>query len=203
MLSILYCFFFSSRRRHTRWTGDWSSDVCSSDLDGAADHEPERVEAGLLDQQELVDGQVRGEEAPLHLGEALAAVHGHALCRGRVIAHRSATGFATGPSLSVGATTSSAPCSLRSVIAVPRMWKVTIRSVRERPLLSISRSSSLWSTETPTTPAAPTASASWVRRPSATSRASYTACVKSCSSWFWRLAKMPVCARRVERPGTT
>src|SRR5690348_6376985 len=30
-LSFLF-FFFSSRRRHTRWTGDWSSDVCSSDL---------------------------------------------------------------------------------------------------------------------------------------------------------------------------
>src|SRR5690348_17204841 len=29
------CFFFSSRRRHTRWTGDWSSDVCSSDLSDA------------------------------------------------------------------------------------------------------------------------------------------------------------------------
>src|SRR5690348_17785601 len=29
-------FFFSSRRRHTRWTGDWSSDVCSSDLPTAA-----------------------------------------------------------------------------------------------------------------------------------------------------------------------
>src|SRR5215210_3031200 len=30
-------FFFSSRRRHTRYIGDWSSDVCSSDLqpDGA------------------------------------------------------------------------------------------------------------------------------------------------------------------------
>src|SRR2546426_8867177 len=30
-------FFFSSRRRHTRLQGDWSSDVCSSDLvrDGA------------------------------------------------------------------------------------------------------------------------------------------------------------------------
>src|SRR5690348_18214906 len=28
----LRLFFFSSRRRHTRWTGDWSSDVCSSDL---------------------------------------------------------------------------------------------------------------------------------------------------------------------------
>src|SRR5207247_6398758 len=26
-------FFFSSRRRHTRSTRDWSSDVCSSDLD--------------------------------------------------------------------------------------------------------------------------------------------------------------------------
>src|SRR2546429_1620765 len=25
-------FFFSSRRRHTRCSGDWSSDVCSSDL---------------------------------------------------------------------------------------------------------------------------------------------------------------------------
>src|SRR6266481_3420615 len=29
-------FFFSSRRRHTRWNCDWSSDVCSSDLRGAA-----------------------------------------------------------------------------------------------------------------------------------------------------------------------
>src|ERR1022692_1893874 len=27
-------FFFSSRRRHTRLQGDWSSDVCSSDLIG-------------------------------------------------------------------------------------------------------------------------------------------------------------------------
>src|SRR6266571_7114163 len=27
-------FFFSSRRRHTRLTCDWSSDVCSSDLEG-------------------------------------------------------------------------------------------------------------------------------------------------------------------------
>src|SRR5207248_4295567 len=28
-------FFFSSRRRHTRSYGDWSSDVCSSDLETA------------------------------------------------------------------------------------------------------------------------------------------------------------------------
>src|SRR5207249_9388813 len=31
---ILFCFFFSSRRRHTRSKRDWSSDVCSSDLTG-------------------------------------------------------------------------------------------------------------------------------------------------------------------------
>src|SRR6266446_2493372 len=31
----LFFFFFSSRRRHTRLQGDWSSDVCSSDLPGA------------------------------------------------------------------------------------------------------------------------------------------------------------------------
>src|SRR5690606_40752118 len=29
-------FFFSSRRRHTRFSRDWSSDVCSSDLGGGA-----------------------------------------------------------------------------------------------------------------------------------------------------------------------
>ena len=32
MLFMFCFFFFSSRRRHTRFTSDWSSDVCSSDL---------------------------------------------------------------------------------------------------------------------------------------------------------------------------
>src|SRR5690348_18384327 len=41
-------FFFSSRRRHTRWTGDWSSDVCSSDLVG----QDGQGEAPAGDQQE-------------------------------------------------------------------------------------------------------------------------------------------------------
>src|SRR5690606_3757159 len=31
-LSSRFMFFFSSRRRHTRFSRDWSSDVCSSDL---------------------------------------------------------------------------------------------------------------------------------------------------------------------------
>src|SRR5207245_5322625 len=30
--SSMFCFFFSSRRRHTICYRDWSSDVCSSDL---------------------------------------------------------------------------------------------------------------------------------------------------------------------------
>src|SRR2546430_10602108 len=33
--TMLFCFFFSSRRRHTRFDCDWSSDVCSSDLSDA------------------------------------------------------------------------------------------------------------------------------------------------------------------------
>src|SRR5947209_19780670 len=32
-MSHVFAFFFSSRRRHTRYWRDWSSDVCSSDLD--------------------------------------------------------------------------------------------------------------------------------------------------------------------------
>src|SRR2546430_17531842 len=31
-MSFILFFFFSSRRRHTRFDCDWSSDVCSSDL---------------------------------------------------------------------------------------------------------------------------------------------------------------------------
>src|SRR5437763_15243484 len=34
---FLFFFFFSSRRRHTRYIGDWSSDVCSSDLEMRSD----------------------------------------------------------------------------------------------------------------------------------------------------------------------
>src|SRR5437867_11694111 len=36
MLELVFLFFFSSRRRHTRSYGDWSSDVCSSDLSGGS-----------------------------------------------------------------------------------------------------------------------------------------------------------------------
>src|SRR5690625_5606569 len=42
-------FFFSSRRRHTRWPRDWSSDVCSSDLlsvERCGAQNPEHITAG-------------------------------------------------------------------------------------------------------------------------------------------------------------
>src|SRR6266496_2910312 len=41
MICMMFSFFFSSRRRHTRSLRDWSSDVCSSDLrvSSWADHD--------------------------------------------------------------------------------------------------------------------------------------------------------------------
>src|SRR5256885_9614190 len=57
---IYMFFFFSSRRRHTRLQGDWSSDVCSSDLQWTELHEQigalpdeEREVVGLLFYQGL------------------------------------------------------------------------------------------------------------------------------------------------------
>src|SRR5256885_12927734 len=50
----LVVFFFSSRRRHTRLQGDWSSDVCSSDLQCLMRAERADLE-GLDRQLEVVD----------------------------------------------------------------------------------------------------------------------------------------------------
>src|SRR3712207_3427031 len=54
--SNLVIFFFSSRRRHTRYWRDWSSDVCSSDL----------LAFLGLDRRELAD------EVALRVGEGQA-----------------------------------------------------------------------------------------------------------------------------------
>src|SRR3712207_9389412 len=63
----MYFFFFSSRRRHTRYWRDWSSDVCSSDL---------------TEQQLTFDGspsvtlqpgeEVRSDAVPMELSDAEA-----------------------------------------------------------------------------------------------------------------------------------
>src|SRR5215467_14439767 len=47
-------FFFSSRRRHTRLQGDWSSDVCSSDL---VDREKDRYYGADKSLSLMVDDQ--------------------------------------------------------------------------------------------------------------------------------------------------
>src|SRR6266481_6176813 len=44
---MLGCFFFSSRRRHTRWNCDWSSDVCSSDLTQASAQHIQHMQKAL------------------------------------------------------------------------------------------------------------------------------------------------------------
>src|SRR2546427_11514260 len=41
LIFLFFFFFFSSRRRHTRFDCDWSSDVCSSDLDAPARMQPD------------------------------------------------------------------------------------------------------------------------------------------------------------------
>src|SRR2546430_9178139 len=48
---MIVCFFFSSRRRHTRFDCDWSSDVCSSDLWSQTGELAARCAVGL--QQDL------------------------------------------------------------------------------------------------------------------------------------------------------
>src|SRR5258705_9427981 len=55
------CFFFSSRRRHTRCLSDWSSDVCSSDLFNALDFSAQggTVNVSLKNHRRTVDIVVR------------------------------------------------------------------------------------------------------------------------------------------------
>src|SRR5207248_4481995 len=61
-------FFFSSRRRHTRSYGDWSSDVCSSDLTQA------RVLRRVLEKIDHLDELRFGLFDPRHIGEGHAAL---------------------------------------------------------------------------------------------------------------------------------
>src|SRR6266436_8015676 len=49
-----FLFFFSSRRRHTRCSRDWSSDVCSSDLGASSERQP------LADFRDDLLGGLRG-----------------------------------------------------------------------------------------------------------------------------------------------
>src|SRR5256885_8350726 len=60
-LRELCFFFFSSRRRHTRLQGDWSSDVCSSDLD-LGRHLVEFLGAAAFPQGEPAGGPIQMQD---------------------------------------------------------------------------------------------------------------------------------------------
>src|SRR5690606_39544899 len=68
---IYLSFFFSSRRRHTRFSRDWSSDVCSSDL--ARDRDRDELPLKHLERVLLreVDAQPRLLERRGRIGRAL------------------------------------------------------------------------------------------------------------------------------------
>src|SRR5699024_11329604 len=66
---IVVLFFFSSRRRHTRSKRDWSSDVCSSDLRGAA---------GVV-----TDGAIRDYDAVAEVGLTAFSAGAHPSVLGR------------------------------------------------------------------------------------------------------------------------
>src|SRR2546430_17304061 len=67
MTEVLDVFFFSSRRRHTRFDCDWSSDVCSSDLSARARGppcEPCKIDGKLREAKGLLlEGATRRREA--------------------------------------------------------------------------------------------------------------------------------------------
>src|SRR5207253_4024227 len=62
VMNLLLYFFFSSRRRHTRWPRDWSSDVCSSDLSGVGRAFPARRPSPMRP----ASGLRRRGDHPLH-----------------------------------------------------------------------------------------------------------------------------------------
>src|SRR3712207_8707489 len=58
--SSMLSFFFSSRRRHTRYWRDWSSDVCSSDLRVPPDYDELPAERQEIILQRLAFASQRG-----------------------------------------------------------------------------------------------------------------------------------------------
>src|SRR5690606_40243958 len=66
-------FFFSSRRRHTRFSRDWSSDVCSSDL--MKKKPPQPVEPGSYKSAVVIlltDGQANTGPDPIDMARLAA-----------------------------------------------------------------------------------------------------------------------------------
>src|SRR5690625_7955787 len=76
--------FFSSRRRHTRWPRDWSSDVCSSDLDQTLERKAQEAWLALQLERELSKEQIMTYYLNrIHMGGNVYEI-GRASCRERV-----------------------------------------------------------------------------------------------------------------------
>src|SRR5438105_9380460 len=78
-------FFFSSRRRHTRSTRDWSSDVCSSDLvvnkhrgDLSVQSVPGDTRFQVRSEERRVGKECRYRWSPSHLKEKVGTPKCHA-----------------------------------------------------------------------------------------------------------------------------
>src|SRR5207247_10685880 len=131
-------FFFSSRRRHTRSTRDWSSDVCSSDLLALHVDAVEGVRRGPVhDHVDVRPGEARGIEGHLrgleaHLFAGLLqppAEEGHPRADDPDLLHLPTPRTATAP-VALGtnrqdwATPTRTPSSWW-VPASPRSWRAT------------------------------------------------------------------------------
>src|ERR1039457_662661 len=68
MYFFFFFFFFSSRRRHTRLQGDWSSDVCSSDLCKrfAGRSPPASLTYAETAKPRIVDSYLRNNKLTIH-----------------------------------------------------------------------------------------------------------------------------------------
>src|SRR5688500_1395995 len=126
--SVFADLFFSSRRRHTRSQGDWSSDVCSSDLG-----DPLREAAHVVvDPEDLLEqhdtgpgpltggnGAVRLEHSPVRRGDGLVPRH--------VPSSMTATGWPAPTTSSVSTRNST------TVPATPALtgWKFFMTSMRQ------------------------------------------------------------------------
>src|SRR2546429_5757229 len=68
-------FFFSSRRRHTRCSRDWSSDVCSSDLRSTFPHAPSPGSSESAASAPHETHSARGARSEEHTSELQSRLH--------------------------------------------------------------------------------------------------------------------------------
>src|SRR6266511_5447099 len=78
-------FFFSSRRRHTRFSRDWSSDVCSSDLVLVPHGPPRTIRVALTDFRWPLDPALATTRDETTLARALYATPLRTDAAGRVV----------------------------------------------------------------------------------------------------------------------